>query len=257
MSGIHKSIEHLATPLEKLVHLENNPRKGNIDAIVASYREFGQVKPIVIKDNGNGTSTIIAGNHQYEAAKKLGWETIACVKFEGDTSSAIAYALADNRTNELGATDSDMLFELLEEVGEEYDDLIDALGWDAIELAGMEGDYLQEDDSPYIAPVIQQITPLLSDKTNNPMAITTINDDGETQLNAPEGTDTHQAVTQGAPSVVSNGSKAIVQYTLVFDSADQQRKWYDFIRWLKTDPGTDGETTAERVLNFVDDHANY
>ncbi len=49
MSGIHKSIEHLATPLENLVHLENNPRKGNIDAIVASYREFGQVKPIVIR----------------------------------------------------------------------------------------------------------------------------------------------------------------------------------------------------------------
>ena len=40
-------------------------------------------------------------------------------------------------------------------------------------------------------------------------------------------------------------------------SPDQQRKWYDFIRWLKTDPGTDGDTTAERVLNFVDAHANY
>jgi hypothetical protein len=257
MSGIHKSIEHLATPLEKLVHLENNPRKGNIDAIVASYREFGQVKPIVIKDNADGTSTIIAGNHQYEAAKKLGWKTIACVKFEGDISSAIAYALADNRTNELGTTDSDMLFELLEEVGEEYDDLIDALGWDEIELAGMEGDYLHEDNAPYTAPVIQPIFPLLSDEPSNPTAISTIMENGETKLTAPEGTDMHQAVTQGAPAVVSNGSKTIVQYTLVFDSADQQRKWYDFIRWLKTDPGTDGETTAERVLNFVDAHANY
>ena len=90
MSKIHKSIENLAVPLSELVHLENNPRKGNIDAIVASYKEFGQVKPIVIKDNKDGTSTIIAGNHQYEAAKKLGWDKIACIKFEGNNESAIA-----------------------------------------------------------------------------------------------------------------------------------------------------------------------
>ena len=257
MSGIHKSIEHLATPLEKLVHLENNPRKGNIDAIVASYREFGQVKPIVVKDNADGTSTIIAGNHQYEAAKKLGWEAIACVKFQGDTESAIAYALADNRTNELGTTDSNMLFELLGEVGEQYDNLIDALGWDEFDLASMEGDYYQEDDAPYEAPVIQPIIPLTQEENRAPQAVSVQLESGETVLNAPQGTDTHQAVTQGAPSVVANGSKTIVQYTLVFDSPDQQRKWYDFIRWLKSDPGTDGETTAERVLNFVDAHANY
>lgn len=257
MSGIHKSIAHLATLLETLVHLENNPRKGNIDAIVASYKQFGQVKPIVVRDNGDGTSTIIAGNHQYEAAKKLGWEQIACVKFEGDIQSAIAYALTDNRTNELGTTDSNMLFELLGEVGEEYDNLIDALGWDEFDLAEMEGDYYQEDDTPYETPVLQPINPPTENKNNSPKAISTTMDNGDTMLTAPEGTNTHQAVTQGAPSVVSNDSKTIVQYTLVFDSPDQQRKWYDFIRWLKSDPGTDGTTTAERVLNFVDAHANY
>jgi hypothetical protein len=255
MSKIHKMIENLAVPLSELVHLENNPRKGNIDAIVASYQEFGQVKPIVIKDNGDGTSTIIAGNHQYEAAKKLGWETIACIRFEGNTESAIAYALADNRTNELGTTDSNMLFELLGEVGERYDFLIDALGWDQFDLAAMEGDYYHEDDAPYEAPVIQPITP--TEPSSNPTVISTQMENGETMLTAPKGTDIQQAITQGAPSVVANGSKTIVQYTLVFDSPDQQRKWYDFIRWLKTDPGTDGDTTAERVLNFVDTHANY
>ena len=91
----------------------------------------------------------------------------------------------------------------------------------------------------------------------NASAISTTNDEGEVELTAPEGTNTKQAITQGAPSVVANGSKTIVQYTLVFDSAEQQRKWYDFVRWLKTDAGTDGETTAERILNFIDAHANY
>lgn len=255
MSNIHENIKHLSIPLLSLVHLENNPRRGNIDAIVASYKEFGQVKPIVVKDNGDGTLTIIAGNHQYEAAKKLGWKEIACVKFDGDTQSAIAYALADNRTNELGTTDSNMLFELLGEVGEQYDNLIASLGWDEFDLASMEGEYFQEDDAPYEAPVIQPIT--APEPSANPAVVSTQMDNGETMLTAPEGTDIQQAVTQGAPSVVANGSKTIVQYTLVFDSPEQQRKWYDFIRWLKSDPGTDGDTTAERVLNFVDAHADF
>lgn len=255
MSNIHENIRHLSIPLLSLAHLENNPRRGNIDAIVASYKEFGQVKPIVVKDNGDGTLTIIAGNHQYEAAKKLGWKEIACVKFDGDTQSAIAYALADNRTSELGTTDSNMLFELLGEVGEQYDNLIASLGWDEFDLASMEGEYFQEDDAPYEAPVIQPIT--APEPSANPAVVSTQMDNGETMLTAPEGTDIQQAVTQGAPSVVANGSKTIVQYTLVFDSPEQQRKWYDFIRWLKSDPGTDGDTTAERVLNFVDAHADF
>jgi len=195
MSNIHKNIEHLAVPISELVHLENNPRKGNIDAIVASYKEFGQVKPIVIKDNKDGTSTIIAGNHQYEAAKKLGWDKIACVKFEGNTESAIAYALADNRTNELGTTDSNMLFELLGEVGEQYDNLIDALGWDQFDLAAMEGDYYQEDDAPYEAPVIQSIT--TTESSNNPTAISTQMENGETMLTAPKGSNSRRAICGG------------------------------------------------------------
>jgi hypothetical protein len=48
--------------------------------------------------------------------------------------------------------------------------------------------------------------------------------------------------------------RAVVQYTIVFDGTDQQTKWYDFIRWLKSDPGTDGATTAERLINFIEAH---
>lgn len=257
MDNIHGSIAHLAVPIATLVHLENNPRKGDIGAIVASYREFGQVKPIVVKTNGDGTSTVIAGNHQLRAARQLGWTEIAVVEFDGDDEKAIAYALTDNRTNELGSVDSTLLYELLGEVGDQYTQLIDSLGWDEFEIASMEGDYFADDDSEgYIQPVIQPIatTPVAPVA---PSAISTTNDEGEVELTAPEGTNTKQAITQGAPSVVANGSKTIVQYTLVFDSAEQQRKWYDFVRWLKTDTGTDGDTTAERILNFIDAHANY
>lgn len=257
MDNIHGSIVHLAVPISTLVHLENNPRKGDIGAIVASYREFGQVKPIVVKDNGDGTSTVIAGNHQLRAARQLGWTDIAVVQFDGDDEKAIAYALADNRTNELGSIDSTLLYELLGEVGDQYTQLIESLGWDEFEIASMEGDYYKDhDNDSYIPPVIQEL-PTTPVAPVAPSAISTTNDDGEVELTAPEGTNTKQAITQGAPSVVANGSKTIVQYTLVFDSAEQQRKWYDFVRWLKTDAGTDGDTTAERILNFIDAHANY
>lgn len=256
MNNIHESIRSLAVPLESLVPLENNPRKGNVDAIMASYQEFGQVKPVVVRDNNDGTFTVIAGNHQVESARRLGWTEIAVVKFEGDNARAIAYALADNRTNELGSVDSNLLYELIGEA-DEYSDLFESLGWDDFEFALMDDMYddgTEETQSGYVAPVIQ---PLVDDMPVQPSAVSTRKADGETELTAPVGTDTDRAVTQGAPSVVNNGSNVVVQYTIVFDSSEQQRKWYDFVRWLKTDAGTDGNTTAERILNFIDAHANY
>lgn len=253
MSNIHESIRHLAVPISTLVPLENNPRRGDVDAIVASYREFGQIKPVVVRPNGDGTSTVIAGNHQVEACKRLGWETIAVVEFDGDNTRAVAFALADNRTNELGATDSNLLYEMIEQA-EQYSTLFEKLGWDDFEFASMEDNYITEDDDgTYTPPVIQQFdTPTAT----QPSPIATRGEDGETTLTAPQSVDTNTAITQGAPSVVNNQSKTIVQYTLVFDSSEQQRKWYDFIRWLKADAGYDGDTTAERLLNFIDTHSN-
>jgi len=254
MSNIHESIRHLAVDITKLVPLDGNPRKGNVDAIVASYKEFGQVKPVVVKKNDDGTLTVIAGNHQVEACRRLGWEKVAVVEFDGDNARAIAFALADNRTTELGLVDNDLLFEMMGQLGEDYDELFVSLGWDDFEFASIEDNYINEDDDgTYTPPVLQQFDV----PSTQPSPVVTRDNLGETTLSAPPSVDTNTAITQGAPSVVNNQSKTIVQYTLVFDSADQQRKWYDFIRWLKADAGYDGETTTERILNFVDSHANY
>ena len=66
---IHPSIKKLAKPVDVLLPLEGNPRRGDIGAIAASYREFGQVKPIVVKDNEDGTVWCIEGN---TSSKKSG-----------------------------------------------------------------------------------------------------------------------------------------------------------------------------------------
>lgn len=95
---VEECLISLLVDVDTLVPLPGNPRRGNVDAIMASYSEFGQLRPIVVKPNGDGTSTVIAGNHQLMAAKRLGWTHMAAVTFEADNSRAIAFALADNRT---------------------------------------------------------------------------------------------------------------------------------------------------------------
>jgi DNA modification methylase len=73
----------------------------NLDAIKASLRRFGQVKPIVVDPKG----IIRAGNGTHAAAQALGWREIAVVRTRLDGVEATAYAIADNRTADLAAWD--------------------------------------------------------------------------------------------------------------------------------------------------------
>jgi hypothetical protein len=262
--NIESSINHLSLDISDLVPLPGNPRKGNVEAIAASYKEFGQVKPIVVSPNGDGLFTVIAGNHQVEAAKSLGWEKIAAVQFSGDDNRAVAFALADNRTTELGFTDPELLNDLLSDVVPEYENLWDDLGWDEFELAALDEQSsrlsaLADDGPGYVAPVI--INPNIDNfnaPTSNSLSPAVANSDGEARLVPSGEVDQKEVVVSGSTAIGQSGStKAVVQYTLVFDEPDQQKKWYSFIRWLRTDPGYDGSTTAERLMNFIDAHSNF
>lgn len=77
----------------------------NIAAIKGSLAKFGQQKPIVITKN----NVIVAGNGTMEAAKALGWTELDVVYSELSGTEAIAYALSDNRTAELGSWNKDIL----------------------------------------------------------------------------------------------------------------------------------------------------
>lgn len=248
-ANINENIQHLVVPIETLIPLSNNPRRGNVDAIMASLKEFGQVTPIVVKPNGDGTATILAGNHRVEAARRLGWSHVAVVEYDADDTTAIAFALTDNRSSDLGTVDSELLYDVIVEVLDEHGELFEKLGWDDFELASM--DQVAETppiSSAYIPPVIvsDPVRPAPSDNhsrnTNEPRAIVG---------------DTTDIAVRGASTVGAAGAKGVVQYTLIFDDSDQQKRWYDFIRWLRLDPGTDGETTARRLINFLEAHANF
>jgi hypothetical protein len=122
---IADSLAALATPVERLELLPGNPRRGDVGALALSLQTFGQMKPIV----ANADGTVIAGNHTLEAARQLGWEELAVVWVDLDPTTAHAYALADNRTAELGGYDDQALAALIAEVREADEELLNATGW--------------------------------------------------------------------------------------------------------------------------------
>jgi ParB family chromosome partitioning protein len=256
MEKISKDLMPLALNVDDLIPLEKNPRKGNIEAIMSSYEEFGQMKPIVVRPNSDGTFTVIAGNHQLQAAKKLGWTKIAAVQMNANDDRAIAFALADNRTMELGHTDPAILNEMVIDLYDDFPELFDGLGWDEFEIAAIEETQIA---SEIISPIADAyFTPVIQ-KPIEPSAPVNINveesEDGVRRIVAGNDID-HNRVAVSGSTIVSPGSspQAVVQYTIVFDNPDQQRKWYDFVRYLRNDPGISGTTTAEKLMDFIDMH---
>lgn len=243
MNGIHESLASLAIPMGSLVSLKNNPRLGDVGAISASYKEFGQMKPIVVVQNDDGKYTIVAGNHQYEAAKLLGWDSIACTVLEGDERKAMAFAYADNRTSDLGGYDEDLLAQLIGDVGNEYSELMSGLGLDEFEMAVIEHAVSDSESklltsSEFVPPVIE----------------------GEDGDDVPPVAEKDEAAVAMLGSTAIPGIKkpmAVVQYTIVFDSVEQQSRWYDFIKWLRSAPEVDGNTTAERLLDYLEAHCEF
>jgi len=235
--GVSPDLESLLVPIEQLETLPNNPRKGNIASIAASYKEFGQVKPIVAIDNEDGTGTVIAGNHQLAAAKQLGWTHIAVLHVPFDHDKAIAFALADNRTSELGEDNQELLHDMLISVVEDMPEFFEELGWDDFEIASISTpaagtESAVESNDGWTAPTLIQPLPTEADE--------------ETM---------RSLVTQGATAVGSAGAKTVVQYTLVFNDAQQQAVWYSFLRYLKGNPTYSGlATTSEQVTAFLNRH---
>jgi len=134
LSNIVEQLRSLSVPVEELRTLTGNARQGDVEAVMRSLDKFGQRKPIVVQV---GTNEIIAGNHTFAAAKRLGWTEIAVVWVEDDDKTAKAFALADNRTSELGGYDNELLAAMIQEVMDEDTDLLLAASYTQDDLAAL------------------------------------------------------------------------------------------------------------------------
>ena len=277
INNIHPSLESLSVPIDSLVTLDNNPRKGNVDAIASSYEEFGQIKPIVVRPNDDGTATVIAGNHQLQAAILLGWDKIAVVSYDVDDTRALAFAVADNRTMELGYTDVDLLNALILDVSDVYPELLEDLGWDKFDLAEVEQQSIKETNEvlttpgQYTPPIINGLTGPSTYEDSSPKDIDDIGHqalidspsilisrtaDGGQHIELGKDVSQNDVVARGS-TVVAPGlaPRAAVQYTLVFDGVDQQAIWYDFVKFLKTSTDYEGVTFSEKLISFIQENS--
>lgn len=124
---IAEQLRPLAVPIEDLLRDPANARKHsrkNLEAIAASMARFGQRQPLVAHRQ---TRIIQAGNGRHEAAERLGWTHLAVVWVDDDPTSALGYAIADNRTAELAEWDDAILEDLLARVEADTPDLYDDL----------------------------------------------------------------------------------------------------------------------------------
>lgn len=96
--GIRMQIEEIKT--EELKPYSRNPRKNDtaVDAVAKSIQEFGFKIPIVI----DSKNEIVCGHTRWKAAKKLGMESVPCIRADDLTPQQIkAFRLVDNKTSEL------------------------------------------------------------------------------------------------------------------------------------------------------------
>lgn len=114
-----------------------NPRIGNVDAIAESLEENGQYKPIVVN---KGTKTgrpmeVLAGNHTWLGARRLGWTDIYVSMVDVDEARAAKIVAIDNKSADLGSYDEKLLAELIQGLP----DLV-GTGFDEDELKAMLSD---------------------------------------------------------------------------------------------------------------------
>ena len=105
-------------PLES-VHLNpENPRLNDpaVEPVMQSIARFGFRVPIVVNRR---TGLIEAGNTRWKAAQRMGLSEVPVIFADDDEVTALAFALADNRTAEIATWDEPSLADLLKRLDAE------------------------------------------------------------------------------------------------------------------------------------------
>lgn len=115
---------------------DRNPRlnDGAVDAVARSIQEFGFRQPIVVDDAG----VIIVGHTRWKAATKLGLASVPVHVAVGmSEQDARAYRLADNKTADLAAWDTELLTVEISELAAMQVDISTLPGFTSIELEAL------------------------------------------------------------------------------------------------------------------------
>jgi hypothetical protein len=133
----------ITADIETLSLWEHNYRRGDVEAIKSSITRFGFGSVLRV-----WKGTVMAGNHALRALLELkseGWKPTGAITVKNDSwtmpvldishlseEEATAFAIADNRIQELGESDDDQLGKLLQEL--QAGDLLTSTGYDDSDL---------------------------------------------------------------------------------------------------------------------------
>jgi hypothetical protein len=116
-------------PIDSLSPHPNNPRQGDLGAIVQSIKANGFYGAIVAQA---GTNVIIVGEHRWLAAKEAGMTKVPVAFADVDDATAVKIMLADNRTSDGADYDQEQLANLLVELAESSG--LEGTGYDGDDL---------------------------------------------------------------------------------------------------------------------------
>lgn len=107
-------------PIESLMAHPRNPRRGDVALVADSLDRYGQTRPIVVWRaagfaEGEGGILIVAGNHTWRAAQRLGWTHIAALSDPAMTEDeATDFLLMDNASSDKAEYDEPALLTRLQ-----------------------------------------------------------------------------------------------------------------------------------------------
>lgn len=119
LSHIAEPLRHLAVRVSSLHEDPSNARlhdEANLAAVETSLRRFGQRLPLVVQRQG---MVVRAGNARLAVAARLGWTHVAAIVVDEGDADAVAFAISDNRTAEMGRWDEAALGRLLKFAAEQ------------------------------------------------------------------------------------------------------------------------------------------
>ena len=130
---------------DSLIPYARNPRRNQaaISKVAASIKEFGFRQPVVVDSD----YVVVVGHTRLEAAKILGLDEVPVhVAKDMTPAQAKAYRLADNRTGEDANWDFELLALEIDDLREQFDGDLSAIGFDEGELENLSNS--ETDEAP-------------------------------------------------------------------------------------------------------------
>jgi len=176
-------------PINKLILNTWNPNimdSQTYQALSESFREFGDIDPILVRDLGNKYQ-IIDGEHRYKIARDLGIDKIQCIVVDVSDTQAKRLTQIMNRTK--GKDDPEKLMNLLDSLLLELseDEVVSGLPYSPDDLASLIDDLHKQHSLSDIIPNQKEYEqnksleePKQSYKANlNKLDLSVLNDDSD------------------------------------------------------------------------------